>query len=105
MPPAEFAIKKTEVAEKILGEATEEKAKEKTEKSVSNNKKLLKGGRLRWTAAEKKKVLQYFKKHVEKNLAPKKDEVLKFIEKYPTFKSNDWVRIKTLVYNTYRDKK
>nr|XP_023011705.1 uncharacterized protein LOC111501996 [Leptinotarsa decemlineata] len=60
--------------------------------------------RSRWESDEKKSVLQFFKTHIENNVAPKKKECLNFIRTHESFKVNDWLRIKTLVYNTYRTK-
>lgn len=60
-------------------------------------------GRMRWSASEKKLVLKFFKKNIEKKIAPKKEECLNFIrQNNKSFKECDWVRVKTLVYNTYR---
>lgn len=59
--------------------------------------------RTRWSGSDKKLVLKFFSSHVENRTAPKKHECLSFIKRYSnTFKETDWVRIKTLVYNTYR---
>lgn len=63
-----------------------------------------KSGRLRWTDNQKKTVLKFFKTHVTRRTAPKKNECLKFLELHPDlFVDKDWMRIKTLVYNTYRN--
>lgn len=48
--------------------------------------------------------LNYFKKHIEKKMTPKKQEVVNFIKNQPGYELSDWIRIKTLVYNTYRKK-
>nr|CAI5851328.1 unnamed protein product [Callosobruchus analis] len=59
--------------------------------------------RERWSPKGKKLVVDYFKDHIEKKIVPKKLECLEFIKaNRKRFNPKDWVRIKTLVYNTYR---
>nr|CAI5817923.1 unnamed protein product [Callosobruchus analis] len=61
--------------------------------------------RKRWEAGEKQLVLKHSKKHVKNKIAPKKQECIDFINKNPyRFSPIDWIRIKTLVFNTYRMK-
>lgn len=63
------------------------------------------GNRMRWANKEKQLVLKHFKKHIQTKTAPKKHECLTFIEQHPAlFSISDWVRIKTLIFNTYRTK-
>lgn len=65
---------------------------------------LKKGNRVRWNEQDKKIVLNYFKKHIKDKVAPRKEECLAFIKlKKERFDEHQWVRIKTLVYNTYRN--
>lgn len=61
-------------------------------------------GRIKWHSTQKKNVLKYFQKHIKNKTVPKKEECLNFIKEHPEFKDCDWVRVKTLVYNTYRIK-
>ncbi|KAJ8943080.1 hypothetical protein NQ314_009829 [Rhamnusium bicolor] len=60
-------------------------------------------GRVKWEPHQKNIVLKAFKKHIKNRIPPKKSECLKFLSENPKF-SCDWIRIKTLVFNTYRDK-
>ncbi|CAG9826831.1 unnamed protein product [Diabrotica balteata] len=63
----------------------------------------IKKGRIRWSAQEKNIVKLHFKHHIEEKITPKKEECELFISKNnKIFKNKDWVRIKTLVYNTFR---
>ncbi|KAI4461252.1 hypothetical protein MML48_5g00016181 [Holotrichia oblita] len=62
-------------------------------------------GRIRWTIQEKQCVLKYFQLHLKKKVTPKKHECIQFIEKHgKNLINKDWVRIKTLVYNSFRSK-
>ncbi|XP_023312017.1 uncharacterized protein LOC108915376 [Anoplophora glabripennis] len=64
-----------------------------------------KPGRVRWDDGEKQMVLKHFKKHIKSKTAPRKQDCLNFIDNHSDkFFVSDWVRIKTLVFNTYRDK-
>lgn len=77
----------------------------KTGKTKTQIKGVKKRNRHTWTIDEKKLVLAHFKKHIRSKKAPRKNECLAFISKHPNiFKNDDWVRIKTLIYNTYRQK-
>ncbi|KAI4468041.1 hypothetical protein MML48_2g00008999 [Holotrichia oblita] len=61
--------------------------------------------RHRWTATEKRLVINYFKSHISKKLAPNKHECEQLIGKHKDiFGGVNWVLIKTLVYNSYRQK-
>lgn len=61
--------------------------------------------RKHWTEEEKKVVLKYFERNIKIKAAPKKHECLLLVEQNPSlFLPSDWVRIKTFVYNSYRDK-
>lgn len=80
------------------------KNKRRVTEEVTANKNI-KLKRHIWSEHEKQLVLTYFKKHIRSKKAPKKNECLELISKHPNFfKCDDWVRIKTLVYNTYRQK-
>lgn len=71
---------------------------------VKNDIEIQKSKRLRWSALEKKVVLNYFKTHIKRKAAPKKKECLELIAKYSNlFTENDWVRVKTFVYNSYQN--
>lgn len=60
-------------------------------------------GRVRWSEEEKRLVCAYFKEHIKKKIPPKKHECELFLEKKGNLMVNkDWVRIKTFVYNIYR---
>ncbi|KAL1487660.1 hypothetical protein ABEB36_015637 [Hypothenemus hampei] len=72
---------------------------------VGDGKKKLGPGRTQWNEDQIKLVKQHFKEHIRTKTAPKKQECLKLYEEYPTILHNkDWVRIKTFVYNCYRQK-
>lgn len=76
-----------------------------SKKTKTENKGVKKQNRHTWTIDEKKLVLHQFKNHIRSKKAPRKDECLDFISKHSNiFKNDNWVRIKTLVYNTYRHK-
>lgn len=63
-----------------------------------------KKSRGRWSNTQKELILNYFKSHINKKIVPKKEECVEFLEKYyDLFNQCTWVRIKTLVYNTYRN--
>ncbi|KAK4885629.1 hypothetical protein RN001_001900 [Aquatica leii] len=108
--------KKTEWLEKELTMETDEKElmkKELNEEIVEKNeierskkslsKKL--SGRIRWTAEEKKIVLEYFSLHLKNKKTPKKHKCDQFFLKHGNSLTNkDWVRVKTFVYNAFRDK-
>lgn len=48
---------------------------------------------------------QYFKRHIERNIAPKKHEVEEFkTRNNEVFGNINWIKIKTFVYNEYRQK-
>lgn len=50
-------------------------------------------------------MLDFFKTHIKKKIAPKKAECLILREKHlDSFKNKDWVQIKVFVYNTYKNK-
>ncbi|XP_044765145.1 uncharacterized protein LOC123321547 [Coccinella septempunctata] len=83
-------------------EDTDSCSKPKKGKKENPNKKLQ---RHTWSLEEKQLVLTYFRKHIRSKRAPRKNECLEFISDNSNFFENgDWVRIKTLVYNTYRPK-
>lgn len=70
---------------------------------VKTNDKIT--GRTKWLKHEKDVVLTHFKEHIQARKAPKKQECLDLISTHPDlFSLDDWVRIKTLVFNTYRIK-
>lgn len=48
-------------------------------------------------------MLKYFKHFIKKKKAPKKHEVEEFKLKYGVFQNIGWIRIKTFVYNEYRN--
>lgn len=71
---------------------------------IKTGEKKVNKGRKKWNTEEKEKVLEKFKNHIKKKVVPKKHEVIEFINSHPDFKESDWIRIKTLVYNSYRNK-
>lgn len=94
----------TSSAEKCFDDSTEHSlcSVANLERKGSNIKR---SGRIRWLSKEKNIVLKFFKKHIKNKTSPKKDECLALIGQHPNlFNESDWMRIKTLVYNTYRDK-
>nr|CAI5849527.1 unnamed protein product [Callosobruchus analis] len=67
------------------------------------NKKIKPQKRIRWSSEEKQLMLKYFQKNIIKCVAPRKQDCLDFINKNESiFKKEDWIRVKTFVYNTYR---
>lgn len=69
-----------------------------------SNKSLMKiQGRVRWTTEEKRIVRKYFDKHVKNKVTPRKYECDEFMKKHAkTLIGKDWVKIKTFVYNCFR---
>lgn len=62
-------------------------------------------GRIKWSKNEKDIVIRHFKRHISKKIAPKKHECEELLaNRKHDFTNKDWVRIKTFVYNTFRDK-
>ncbi|CAH1990633.1 unnamed protein product [Acanthoscelides obtectus] len=62
-------------------------------------------GRTFWTSEQALLVKKHFKSHISTKKAPKKNECMQLIGKYPEiFHDKDWVRVKTFVYNIYRNK-
>ncbi|XP_060517499.1 uncharacterized protein LOC132696596 [Cylas formicarius] len=62
-------------------------------------------GRVKWNSKEKKLVLNYFKSHLEEKITPKKHECEEYVAKYRNnITITEWIKIKTLVYNTFRYK-
>lgn len=62
-------------------------------------------GRSRWTSAEKKLTQLYFRKHIKNRITPKKHECNQFFSKYgDKMIIKDWVKVKTFVYNSFRQK-
>lgn len=73
-----------------------------TQHEKTNDKRT---GRTKWLKNEKDVVLTHFKEHIQARKAPKKQECIDLISVHPDlFSLEDWVRIKTLVFNTYRMK-
>lgn len=61
------------------------------------------GTRPRWQSNQKKMMLSYFKNHVKDKKALKKHECEKFLEKFEKdFEGVNWVRVKTFIFNVYR---
>lgn len=59
--------------------------------------------RSKWPNRDKKLVLDHFKTHIEREIAPKKHENEHFVEKYrKELTVTELVKIKTSVYNTFR---
>ncbi|KAF5288500.1 hypothetical protein FQA39_LY15429 [Lamprigera yunnana] len=68
------------------------------------SRKNKKSNRIRWTAEQKKLVSSHFKKHIKLKQAPKKNECEEFRSQHKhILGALDWVRIKTFVYNEYKD--
>lgn len=62
------------------------------------NKRLLK----KWSCEEKEATKKFFEKHIKMKRPPKKDEVLKLVEKHPSlFNDRSWQTIKVFVCNLY----
>lgn len=60
-------------------------------------------GRVRWTNEEKVIVRKYFDNHVKKKITPRKYECDEFMKKHgKSVIGKDWVKIKTFVYNCFR---
>lgn len=61
--------------------------------------------RFKWSSQQKSLVLTNFSNYVINKKLPKKGECLALIEKHKDLLSNlDWVKVKILVYNTWRNK-
>lgn len=89
----------------IPTESTEDNGPPPETKKFEVNYTHVNKGKSRWTQKDKRIVLSYFKQHLEERRAPKKKECLELISAHPDkFSIADWVRIKTLVFNTYRVK-
>jgi len=65
---------------------------------------LIAGVRQRWNEEQKKLVLASFSNIIKKKIGPKKDEIMKFIDKFDQdgFSANDYQRIRTLIINETR---
>ncbi|KAJ3659002.1 hypothetical protein Zmor_010712 [Zophobas morio] len=78
---------------------------EETAQPCSSSKKEKITGRVRWSNTEKSIVTKYFSKHIKNKIAPKKHECEELLARHKdTLINKDWLRIKTLVYNTFREK-
>lgn len=56
----------------------------------------------KWTSEEKHATKNFFKNHIKKKIAPKKNEVMKLVELHPLlFKDRKWDSIKVFVCNQY----
>lgn len=76
-----------------------------SEKSKSSANIKRQSKRVSWSKEQKRLILQHFKKHIQQNKLPKKDECLALIaESSKILKGVDWSRIKILIYNSYRKK-
>lgn len=61
--------------------------------------------RISWTKQEKELTKKHFRKHIQKKIPPKKDEVQNFVELYPEiFSRRKWDVIKAYVCNQYNKK-
>ncbi|KAL4718947.1 hypothetical protein ACJJTC_005242 [Scirpophaga incertulas] len=80
-----------------------ESAKENTPPKINVNKK--KRDLIPWTAEQKLKTKEYFKKHINKKIPPKKYECEKLIALHPNlFTNKNWLKIKVFVQNVYTNK-
>lgn len=61
------------------------------------------GVRRNWSIDEKRLIANYFKDHIEKKRAPKKHEIMDFVQENPAFQDK-WSTIKAVVYNIYSNK-
>lgn len=58
---------------------------------------------MHWLDLQKQIVLDHLKTHINKKIAPKKHECEELIKKHKNIlKDVGWVRVKTLVYNSFR---
>lgn len=77
----------------------------KNKKLDEKKNKQAPSGRIKWSENEKKLVLNHFKTHIKKKIAPKKEECEQLLNEHRSIlMTKDWVRIKTFVYNNYRNK-
>ncbi|KAL1516177.1 hypothetical protein ABEB36_000096 [Hypothenemus hampei] len=61
--------------------------------------------RIKWSSEEQKIIKHYFRENIKNKITPRKTECQNFLEQYGSqFINKDWVRIKTFVYNTFRNK-
>ncbi|XP_050510332.1 uncharacterized protein LOC126887053 [Diabrotica virgifera virgifera] len=88
-------------------ESNEENSEEPpTKKTKESSTKSIQRFRAKWSDNEKQVLLQYFEKHIEKKITPRKHECDELLKLHPhVFENKDWVRIKTYVYNTFRERK
>lgn len=85
--------------------AEKDQKKEDDQKIELPNKSLTKiHGRVRWTTEEKVIVRKYFDNHVKNKVTPRKYECDEFMKKHgKSLIGKDWVKIKTFVYNCFRE--
>ncbi|KAL1498432.1 hypothetical protein ABEB36_009237 [Hypothenemus hampei] len=56
-----------------------------------------------WTETQKSDIRIYFKKQIKEKVAPRKQQVMEFLQKHPeNFKNKNWVQVKSYVYNCYK---
>ncbi|KYB25128.1 hypothetical protein TcasGA2_TC031343 [Tribolium castaneum] len=80
------------------------KKTENTNKSIGKKKESSNSVRHRWSEKEKRIVLHHFRGHILKKVAPKKHECEELISQHNDILGCvNWVLVKTLVYNTYRN--
>nr|XP_015839877.1 PREDICTED: uncharacterized protein LOC107398856 [Tribolium castaneum]XP_015839878.1 PREDICTED: uncharacterized protein LOC107398856 [Tribolium castaneum]XP_015839879.1 PREDICTED: uncharacterized protein LOC107398856 [Tribolium castaneum] len=110
--------KKTENTNKSIGKKKEKENNSEMEVDTNNNRKNAGGKnkplgkksessnsvRHRWSEKEKRIVLHHFRGHILKKVAPKKHECEELISQHNDILGCvNWVLVKTLVYNTYRN--
>ncbi|CAH0558692.1 unnamed protein product [Brassicogethes aeneus] len=75
------------------------------EKTNVRCQKIKINGRTPWNNEQTMLLKKYFKEHISSKKPPKKQECVQLIEKFPDILHNkDWVKIKTFIYNCYRQK-
>lgn len=90
----------------ISSSTSSDSEREETESRKRKNKKRKLPARVKWTTEQKSVVMKHFSKHIEMKKVPKKDECLELMHTNEDLLSNlDWVKVKTLVYNAYRNEK
>lgn len=63
------------------------------------------GERQRWLSHQKKIMINYFQQNLKNKKALKKKECEEFLSKHKTeFDGVEWLRVKTFIFNEYRQK-
>ncbi|KAL3267596.1 hypothetical protein HHI36_023895 [Cryptolaemus montrouzieri] len=101
IPPEQSSILKQE--QELIRK--KQKNNDSAEQEDVNTSKFKNNVRVRWTEPEKRIVKNHFVTHINKKIPPKKHECMELLNKNKEeLKNKDWVRVKTFVYNAFRNK-